>query len=188
MDVMPTRREFLEHSSALGLGSMFLPFAATVGRAAWGNSEPAAHVPGLVLEKIEAGGISHYSYFIGDALTGVAAVIDPRRDVEVYVELASKHRLRITHAIETHIHADFVSGSRELADRTGASIYASVAGGSSYGFTVVPLRDGAVLQVGGLSLKAIHTPGHTPEHMSFLGYLQSDPEQAWGLFTGDFLF
>lgn len=185
---MPTRREFLEHSSALGLGSMFLPFAATVGRAAWGNSEPAAHVPGLILEKIEAGGISHYSYFIGDAIAGVAAVIDPRRDVEVYVELARKHRLRITHAIETHIHADFVSGSRELAARTGASIYASVEGGSSYGFAIESLRNGAILQVGGLRLKAIHTPGHTPEHMSFLGYSQGKPEQAWGLFTGDFLF
>ncbi len=185
---MTTRRQFLEHAGALGLGTLFTPMAAGVTRAAEETVAEAAKIPGLVFEKIEAGGISHYSYFLGDAVTGVAAVIDPRRDVEVYLELARKHRLRITHAIETHVHADFVSGSRELAARSGATIHASVEGGTSYQFDVEPVRHDDHLRVGNLDLKALHTPGHTPEHMSYLASVQGEPSRAWGLFTGDFLF
>jgi hydroxyacylglutathione hydrolase len=186
---MSTRREFLEHAGALGLGMALLPSTAAVRRArgAEGTTEAKA-VPGLIFEAIESGGIAAYSYFIGDAVTGKAAVIDPRRDVEAYVELARKHRLTITHAIETHIHADFVSGSRELADRAGAAIFASVEGGSEYGFPVEPIRHGDELEVGGVVLKAIHTPGHTPEHMAFLASTRGRAGKAWGLFTGDFLF
>ena len=106
---MNNRREFLEHAGALGLGTLFLPFSGSVVHADGGETDPAAAIPGLVFEKIEAGGIAHYSYFIGDVVTGTAVVIDPRRDVDVYLELAKKHRLTITHAVETHIHADFVS-------------------------------------------------------------------------------
>jgi hydroxyacylglutathione hydrolase len=186
---MNTRREFLEHAGALGLGAVFLPATAMVRRA--GAAEgvvDAKRVPGLIFETIESGGIAAYSYFIGDTRTGGAAVIDPRRDVDVYVELAAKHKLKITHAIETHIHADFVSGSRELAARTGAGIFVSAEGGAKYGFSIQPVHDGDELKVGGLVLKAIHTPGHTPEHMAYLASLQGKADGAWALFTGDFLF
>lgn len=185
---MTNRREFLEHAAALGLGAYFLSSSASVTRAGGKDDLAPKKVPGLVFEKIESGGISAYSYFIGDAVTGMAAVIDPRRDVDVYIELAEKHRLKITHAIETHIHADFVSGSRELADRTGAEIHASVEGETKYGFSVKPVRHGDELAVGNVVFKAIHTPGHTPEHMSYLASMQGKPDNAWALFTGDFLF
>lgn len=185
---MTTRREFFEHSGALGLGMLFVSSRASVSRAGNPNETKAVQVPGLIFETIESGGIAAYSYFIGDAVTGVAAVIDPRRDVDVYIELATKHRLTITHAIETHIHADFVSGSRELADRTGASIYASVEGGAKYGFNLKPVRHRDELRVGNVVLQAIHTPGHTPEHMSYLASMQGKSKEAWALFTGDFLF
>jgi hydroxyacylglutathione hydrolase len=183
---MNTRREFLEHAGAIGLGAVFLPQAGALAAAR--DERVAEPSPGIVFERFEAGGLSHYSYFIGDTLSGDAAVVDPRRDVAAYVELAKKHRLRIRYAIETHIHADFVSGARELADRTGARIRASVEGGSQYGFPIDPLRDGDVIRVGGVELKAIHTPGHTPEHMSFLASQRGANNRAWALFTGDFLF
>ncbi len=200
---MSSRREFLGHAGALGLGTLFMPFSATVTHAASGGAgasggsgvskgsgvgAPATKVPGLVFETIEAGGIAHYSYFIGDTLTGAAAVIDPKRDVEDYLELARKHRLTITHAIDTHVHADFVSGARELAHRTGAAACASIEGGVEYGFSIKPLRHGSVLEVGNIRIEAIHTPGHTPEHMSYLAYMRSKRSESWALFTGDFLF
>lgn len=183
---MNTRREFLEHAGTIGLGAILLPHAGTL--AAPSATRVARRSPGVIFERFEAGGISHYSYFIGDAISGEAAVIDPRRDVEVYADLADQHRLKIRYAIETHIHADFVSGARELAHRTGARIHASVEGGSDYGFPVVPIRDGDVIRVGGVELQAIHTPGHTPEHMSFLASQRGSKNSAWALFTGDFLF
>jgi hydroxyacylglutathione hydrolase len=140
----------------------------------------------VVFETVRTDGLAHLSYLIGDRLTGRAAVIDPRRDVEVYLELARQHRLTITHAIETHVHADFVSGSRELAARTGtAKIYVSVEGDARYGFAHEPLRDGARIELGSMTLTAIHTPGHTPEHMAFLATTKGNP---WGFFSGDFLF
>ena len=195
---MSTRRQFLEHAGALGLGAFFIPLTGSVARGAPGGGavtrpgaaadEAAKLPPGIILEKFEAGGIAHYSYFIGDTITGVAAVIDPKRDVDDYIELARKYRLTITHAIDTHVHADFVSGARELAHRTGAAVCASVEGGAEYGYAVKPLRHGAVLEVGNLRLKAIHTPGHTPEHMSYLACTRGKPNSYFALFTGDFLF
>src|SRR5262245_13367340 len=140
----------------------------------------------VVFETVRTDGLAHLSYLIGDRSTGRAAVIDPRRDVDVYLELARGHGLTITHAIETHIHADFVSGSRELAACTGtAKIYVSALGGSHYGFAHEPLRDGARVELGAVTLTAVHTPGHTPEHMAYLATDQGNP---WGFFSGDFLF
>jgi hydroxyacylglutathione hydrolase len=139
-----------------------------------------------VFETVRTDGLAHLSYLIGDRSRGHAAVIDPRRDVDVYLELARKQRLTITHAVETHIHADFVSGSRELAARTGtARVYASVEGGARYGFAHEPLRDGSRLELGSVTLTAMHTPGHTPEHMAYLAAAEGIP---WGYFSGDFLF
>jgi hydroxyacylglutathione hydrolase len=140
----------------------------------------------VIFETVRTDGLAHLSYLVGDRSTGRAAVIDPRRDVDVYLELARRHRLTITHAVETHIHADFVSGSRELAARTGtANVHVSAEGGAHYGFAHEPLRDGARLEVGAVTLTAVHTPGHTPEH---LAYLAAEKGKPWGFFSGDFLF
>jgi len=183
-----SRRHFLSHVGAIGLGAVFLAKTGSVSGASAGKSKELPKIPGLIFEKFEAGGISHYSYFIGDPISGVAVVVDPKRDVDDYLELAEKHRLKITHALDTHIHADFVSGSRELNHRTGAASCASIEGGANYGFPVRPLRDGDVVQTGNIRLKVVHTPGHTPEHVSFLASTQATPKDYWALFTGDFLF
>jgi len=182
------RREILQHSGALGLGAAFLPALGAVAYADDGSqaTKPPANI---VLETVESGGLSHYSYLLGDKDAGVAVVIDPRRDVQVYLDLAKKHGMTIAYAIETHIHADFVSGSRELAHRSGSTkIAASIEGDPGYGFEVDrKLRDGDEIVIGNLKLRAIHTPGHTPEHMSYLAS-SKDSGKSWALFTGDFLF
>jgi hydroxyacylglutathione hydrolase len=140
----------------------------------------------VIFETVRTDGLAHLSYLIGDRSSGRAAVLDPRRDVDVYLELARQHQLTITHAIETHIHADFVSGSRELAARTGtAKVYLSAEAGARYGFAHQPLRAGVRLELGAVTLTAVHTPGHTPEH---LAYLATAEEKPWGFFSGDFLF
>jgi hydroxyacylglutathione hydrolase len=140
----------------------------------------------LVFEQIDSEGIAHLSYLIGDDRAGVAAVIDPRRDVEVYLSIARERGLRITHAIETHIHADFVSGVHELRARTHAEIYGPAS--EDYTFDLNPLSEGAEIRLGSVRLRAIHTPGHTPEHVSLLVYDEQQGEAPFGVFTGDTLF
>lgn len=143
----------------------------------------------LIFERVLTDGIAAISYLIGDDEEGVAAVIDPRPDVEVYLELARKNGVSITHIFETHIHADLVSGSRELADRTGtAKIYASSEGGAEYGFAVEPVQGGDEFKFGALVLTARHSPGHTPEHVCYVAYDEEHPDFPWGVFTGDSLF
>jgi hydroxyacylglutathione hydrolase len=146
-------------------------------------SAPSDHV---IFETVRTDGLAHLSYLVGDRSTGRAAVIDPRRDVDVYLELARRHGVTISHAVETHVHADFVSGSRELAACTGtARIHVSVEGGARYGFDHQPLRDGMRIDLGAVSLTARHTPGHTPEHLAYVAAANGQP---WGFFSGDFLF
>ena len=140
----------------------------------------------MFLETIKAEGLSHLSYLLGDADAGVAAVIDPRRDAQIYLDIAQKRHLRITHILETHIHADFVSGSRELAAQTGAEVYVGNAG--EYGFPHIALHGGEELELESLTLKAIHTPGHTPEHISYLVRGGKGSQEPWAVFTGDTLF
>ena len=143
----------------------------------------------LIFERVLTDGIAAISYLVGDDDEGTAAVIDPRCDVEIYLELARKNGVSITHIFETHIHADLVSGSRELADRTGtAKIYASVEGGAEYDFKIEPVKDGDQFAFGSLILTARHTPGHTPEHMSYVAADEEHLEFPWGVFTGDSLF
>jgi hydroxyacylglutathione hydrolase len=143
----------------------------------------------LIFERVLTDGIAAISYLIGDDEEGAAAVIDPRPDVEVYLELARKNSVSITHIFETHIHADLVSGSRELADRTGtAKIYASSEGGAEYGFAVEPVKDGDEFKFGALVLTARHSPGHTPEHVCYVASEEDHPDFPWGVFTGDSLF
>src|SRR5205814_8414121 len=143
----------------------------------------------LIFERVLTDGIAEVSYLIGDDEEGTAAIIDPRPDVEIYLELARKNGLSITHIFETHIHADLVSGSRELADRTGtAKIYASSESGADYGFDREAVKDGDEFKFGSLILTARHTPGHTPEHLSYIAAEEDHPETPWGVFTGDSLF
>jgi hydroxyacylglutathione hydrolase len=183
---MFSRRNFLLGAVGGGLGSLLLAQLA-IRRWIAEPGTPASALPeGVVLETVRTDGLAHLSYLIGDRSSGRAAVIDPRRDVEVYLELARQYHLTITHAVETHIHADFVSGSRELAARTGtARIHVSTEGGAHYGFAHEPLHNGSRIELGAVTLTAMHTPGHTPEHMAYLATEKGIP---WGFFSGDFLF
>src|ERR1700686_1592730 len=103
--------------------------------------------------------LSHASYMIGSK--GEAAVVDPQRDVDIYLQAADEQNLKIRHIFETHLHADFVSGHKELAARTGAKMYIGARAGA--GFPHVDVQDGFELRVGKMVVKALDTPGHTPE-------------------------
>lgn len=144
----------------------------------------------LRLERILTEGIAQLSYLIGDDSSRTAAVIDPRPDVDVYLRLARQYGLSITHVFETHIHADFVSGINELIDRLGGSAQAFVSteGGAKYGFKHEALHDGDSFEFGDTLLTARHTPGHTPEHMSFVAAEKDKPKAPFAVFTGDSLF
>lgn len=134
--------------------------------------------------------LAQASYFIGCQKEGVAIVIDAKRDVDTYLEIAKLNNMKITHVTETHIHADFLSGSRELAAITGAEMYLSDEGGKDwqYEFAHVGLKNGSVISVGNLTLEVIHTPGHTPESISFLLTDKPASKEPVMLFTGDFVF
>lgn len=135
-------------------------------------------------------GLAQASYLIGCQATGEAIVIDPKRDIDTYLEIAEKENLKITHITETHIHADFLSGSRELAKATGAEIYLSDEGGADwqYQYTHIGLKDNDVIKVGNLRFQVMHTPGHTPEHISFLLTDTAAGKYPIMIFTGDFVF
>lgn len=136
----------------------------------------------MIFERVESEGLAHYSYLIGNE--GEAVVIDPRRDCNIYLELASKRGLQITNILETHRNEDYVIGSLELADRTDAEIWhADSQLNYQYGN---PVEEGKTWNLGELSLEALHTPGHTPGHMSYILYDQTD--EPWVAFTGDSLF
>jgi glyoxylase-like metal-dependent hydrolase (beta-lactamase superfamily II)/rhodanese-related sulfurtransferase len=130
------------------------------------------------------GCLAHASYLIGDE--GEAAVIDPSRDVQMYLDEAEAHGLRITYVLETHLHADFVSGHRDLQARTGATI--GIGSRAKAGFPHLPLQEGDVLAVGRVRIRVLETPGHTPESLSFLVYQQEGDAAPWGVLTGDTLF
>ncbi|MCA9163258.1 MAG: MBL fold metallo-hydrolase, partial [Planctomycetales bacterium] len=143
----------------------------------------------MVFQRVQTQGIAQLSYLIGDDATGTATVIDPRPNVEVYLELARQFGVSITHVFETHIHADFMSGARELVSRLGsAKLFASGEGGADYGFDVSKVHDGDRFDFGAVILIARHTPGHTPEHVSFEIAEKQKPDKPWGVFTGDSLF
>jgi DMSO/TMAO reductase YedYZ molybdopterin-dependent catalytic subunit/rhodanese-related sulfurtransferase/glyoxylase-like metal-dependent hydrolase (beta-lactamase superfamily II) len=130
--------------------------------------------------------LSHASYLIGDDRTRRAVVVDPRRDVGVYLEEAAARGLRIERVIETHIHADFLSGHLELADRTGAII--SYGEAAEVDFPFEPLRDGQRLSLGEVVLEILSTPGHTPESICILVWQHADDPAPYGVLTGDTLF
>jgi hydroxyacylglutathione hydrolase len=134
--------------------------------------------------------LAQSSYFIGCQKAGVAAVIDPKRDVDTYIRIAEEQQMKITHILETHIHADFLAGSRELAALTGAIMYLSDEGGPDwqYEFDHAGLKEGSRIQVGNLEFEVLHTPGHTPESISFLLTDKPAGNEPVMLFTGDFVF
>jgi hydroxyacylglutathione hydrolase len=138
--------------------------------------------------------LAQASYLVGCQATGDAIVIDPSRNVDQYIALAAAEGLRIAFVTETHIHADFVSGSREVAHRTGAHMLLSDEGGAGWQYTFAAaddallLRDGDVFHVGKLRFDVLHTPGHTPEHLSFMVTDTPAGAGAMGVLTGDFVF
>lgn len=138
-------------------------------------------------------GLAIASYILGDEKTGEAVVVDPTRDVSDYVEYARKNDLHIKHIVETHVHADFVSGSRELKSRLNdePTIHCSSHGGEQWTppYADEQVREGESLQLGDLRLEYLHTPGHTPEHVCIaLHDTSRSREIPWLVFTGDFLF
>lgn len=138
--------------------------------------------------------LAHASYLVGCQEMGEALIIDPGRDVEIYLHEAEANDMRIVGAAETHIHADFVSGARELAHATGARLYLSDEGDAEWKYRFVAaydhqlLRDGDCFMVGNVRLEALHTPGHTPEHLSLLLVDTAAADRPMGIFTGDFVF
>ena len=138
--------------------------------------------------------LAQTSYLIGCAATGQAMVLDPNRDAAQYVRAAEEEGLRITHVTETHIHADFLSGSRELAHLTGAVMYLSDEGGPGWQYAfakqggAVLLHDGDHFMVGNIRFDVLHTPGHTPEHIAFVVTDTAGATGPMGIVTGDFVF
>ena len=130
--------------------------------------------------------LSHASYLIGDESTGRAVIIDPRRDVGIYLEEAAERGLRIERVIETHVHADFVSGHLELAARTGAVI--CYGAGAEVGFPIEALHDGQRLSLGEVMLEILATPGHTSESICVVVWEHTDAPAPHGVLTGDTLF
>ena len=138
--------------------------------------------------------LAQASYLIGCGRSGTAVVVDPNRRTDEYIASAEAAGLRITAVTETHIHADFVSGCRELAARTGAAIHLSGCGPPEWQYEfrrepgVVLLADRDTFRVGNVELRAVHTPGHTPEHQSFLVTDTAVAHEPMGILTGDFVF
>ncbi|HET9399811.1 MAG TPA: rhodanese-like domain-containing protein [Candidatus Acidoferrales bacterium] len=128
--------------------------------------------------------LAHASYMVGSE--GVAAVVDPQRDIDIYIEEARQQNLRIAYVLETHLHADFVSGHHELAARTGATICMSEAARAKFPHRA--LRDGDSIELGSSRLDFLATPGHTPESMCILLTDRSQSDRPWAVLTGDTLF
>jgi hydroxyacylglutathione hydrolase len=141
------------------------------------------------LERIVVPGLAHYSYVLSSG--GRAAVIDPKRDVDTYLAYAAARDLKITHILETHIHADFASGARDLARATGAELWLSGHDQGEdfvYQFERRAMAEGDRIELDGVAIVALHTPGHTPEHLSFLVHDPGQSKDPVALLSGDFLF
>jgi glyoxylase-like metal-dependent hydrolase (beta-lactamase superfamily II)/rhodanese-related sulfurtransferase len=138
----------------------------------------------MYFKQFYLGCLAHASYMIGSE--GEAAVVDPRRDVDTYIDEAREQGFEIRHVIETHLHADFVSGHRELARRTGAKIYFGAKAGAR--FDHVPVEEGDEIRVGEVTLRFLETPGHTPESVSVLVIDRTSSEVPKAVLTGDTLF
>ncbi|HJR67444.1 MAG TPA: MBL fold metallo-hydrolase [Gemmatimonadaceae bacterium] len=148
----------------------------------------------MLLKRFYDDKLAQASFLVGCAATGEALVIDANRDVDQYLRAAEAEGVRITRVTETHIHADFVSGSRELAARTGAQLILSDEGDADWKYAFAReagarlVKDGDRFMVGNLKIEVLHTPGHTPEHVSFMLTDTPATDMPMGVFTGDFIF
>ena len=148
----------------------------------------------MLLKRFYDTRLAQASYLVGCQATGDAIVIDPARAIETYVQAAKAEHLRLAYVTETHIHADFLSGTRELAKATGARPILSDEGGPdwTYGWAgesgALLVKDGAEIMVGNIRVEVLHTPGHTPEHICFRITDTKATDRAMGVFTGDFIF
>jgi rhodanese-related sulfurtransferase/glyoxylase-like metal-dependent hydrolase (beta-lactamase superfamily II) len=141
----------------------------------------------MILHQFYLNCLAHASYLIGDEGSGIAAVVDPQRDVDQYLAFAEEHKLHIAHVFLTHFHADFLAGHLELRDRSGATIYLGAAAKAEYAFT--PLQEGDRVEFGRVRLQALETPGHTPESISILVFdLDRSATEPHAVLTGDTLF
>jgi glyoxylase-like metal-dependent hydrolase (beta-lactamase superfamily II)/rhodanese-related sulfurtransferase len=141
----------------------------------------------MILKQFYLNCLAHASYLVGDETTGIAAVVDPQRDVDGYLDFAAEHGLRIAHVFLTHFHADFLAGHLELRDRAGATIYLGATARAEYAFH--PLHDRESVEFGRVRMTALETPGHTPESISLLVYdLAESSTSPKAVLTGDTLF
>ena len=138
----------------------------------------------MYFEQFYLGCLAHASYMLGSG--GEAIVVDPQRDVEIYLKAAQEQQLTIRHIVETHLHADFVSGHQELAERTGAKIY--IGAEARARFPHVAVTDGSEIQTGEAHMRVLTTPGHTPESICLVVTDQEKSSDAWAVLTGDTLF
>ncbi len=148
----------------------------------------------MLLRRLYEDMLAQASYLIGCDVTHQAIVVDPNRDVDKYLAAAKADKLKITHVTETHIHADYVSGARALAEATGAQLLLSGEGGKDWQYAYAagagarPLHHGDVIDVGTVKVEVLHTPGHTPEHVAFLVTDTAMTKTPMGMLSGDFIF
>jgi len=144
----------------------------------------------MILHQFEAKGLSHFSYAVGDARE--IAIIDPERDIQTYLSFAETNGYKIKYILETHIHADYASGAKELGLKTGAELLLSAYDTGEkyeYKFPHTAVKEGDTYHIGKTRIEVLHTPGHTPEHISFLIYDEANPGSApEAMMSGDFLF
>jgi hydroxyacylglutathione hydrolase len=150
--------------------------------------------PSMLLRRFYDDKLAQASYMVGCQACGEAIVVDPHRDTDLYLRAAADEEMTIRYVGETHIHADFLSGSRQLAKRTGATLLLSDEGGEDWRYRFADsdgarlLRDGDQIELGKVSLRVLHTPGHTPEHVSFLVTDGAATTEPLGILSGDFVF
>ncbi len=146
----------------------------------------------MIFERITEPGLSQYAYAIGCRGAKEIAIVDPMRDIDVYLDFAGSHGVEITEVLETHIHADYASGARELAERTGATLRLSAYDRQEQfqvDYPHTPVRHGDCIELGGVRLRAMHPPGHTPEHLSWLVFdVHRNQDTPMAMLSGDFLF
>ena len=140
----------------------------------------------MFFEQIKTVGLGCYSYAIGCPMEGVMAVIDPRRDIGVYLRIAEEHEMRITHIFETHVHADHISGARALRAETGADI--CIHESAPVGYEAIKLKNGDEFRFGNAFIRVLHTPGHTPDSVSLLISDLARSKEPEMILTGDMLF
>ncbi|WP_027183137.1 MBL fold metallo-hydrolase [Desulfovibrio inopinatus] len=140
----------------------------------------------MYFKQIQVSGLGCLSYVLGCPQAGSMIVVDPKRDIQDYLDISRDEGMRITYIIDTHVHADHVSGAHELANRTGAAICMHPQSPVDFAFT--PLPEGHILEAGNARLKVLHTPGHTPHAISLLVSDLARAEEPWLILTGDLLF